>query len=306
MAFDLNTVTGKVGADIDNTYTKQALEMALSWIGLSNGTSVEVVNHGGQGVIFKVTAAQFPQPLLLKIPYYARHEHAQTIERSILKEARIAQALSQRNFAYAPAYITHHGDGKYFMRQFIQGTTLLDKVATLDEEERMELVLALFALSKEAFSLFHQNPVTSYVIRDYKLKNMIQDHTGNLFFIDYGSCREEANMVPTGRKGARKRLGMGAFLHWPVEQLCEDQGNCDRRVDYFAWGVMAYYVLFSKYPYDNLCKNPGDVMAHYKRSYEQVCQCIAQLQNRGAHTAFIQRNLRAALHPDCHYREFLQ
>lgn len=284
---------------------QSSLQKALKHIGEENNSTVVLDNYGGQGLIFKLHSDKYVFPLLIKIPFYTRHPSELIAEHGILKEARIADAITRSGEDVAPKLIAFDKTGLYLVREYATGEELSSVLDRSDEAKRDRLLVKEFELVKKLFPIFHNNQQEYYTIRDLKPKNMIYTADDKLYMIDCGSCRPEAQMISRDREKAIKRFGNGKYLHWPIEQLIEDATVCDRRVDYFAWGVMAYYTLFLERPYANDISDVEKAKAEYMRRYLIACERISEAYSMGRLTEQLKENIICSLHPDPNQRQFI-
>jgi len=283
-----------------------ALQMALQAIGEEDNTSLKLINYGGQGLIYKIRCKEYSYPLLIKVPFYSPKHPSDTIaEHGILKEASVCDAIEKVCSGVIPKMIAFDPKGLYMIREFLEGSELADVLKKSDDDTRDKILVQEFELVKKLFPVFHENPSQSYTIRDLKPRNMIYTDKNEIYMIDCGSCRPEANMLSTDRESALKRFGSGKYQYWPIEQLIEDPELCDRRVDYFSWGVMAYYTLFLKRPYANDTKDINEAKAEYARRYELACHDLEQACLNGRLSCTLKENIIAALHPDAKQRKFI-
>ena len=281
-----------------------SLHDALSSLGEENNPTARLVNFGGQGLIFKLRSERFDSPLLIKIPFYSRHPSAEIAEHGILKEARIAEAITGSGLDLSPRLIAYDGGGRYLIREFASGEELSQVLDRSAEAERDALLVREYDLVRKLFPLFHENRREPYTIRDLKPKNIICTSECKLYIIDCGSCRPEAQMVSKDREKALRRFGSGKYLHWPIEQLTEDAAVLDRRVDYFAWGVMAYYTLFLERPYANDLPDVERAKKAYAERYAAARERLEDACRQGRLSAGLKDNIAASLQPDPRKRSF--
>ena len=284
---------------------QSSLQKALKQIDEEKNSTVVLDNYGGQGLIFKLYSNKYAFPLLIKIPFYTRHPSELIAEHGILKEARIADALTKSGADVAPKLIAFDESGLYLVREYATGEELSTVLDRSDEAKRDQLLVKEYDLVKKLFPVFHNNKQENYAIRDLKPKNIIYTADDKLYMIDCGSCRPEAQMISRDRERAIKRFGNGKYLHWPIEQLIEDATVCDRRVDYFAWGVMAYYTLFLERPYANDIADIEKAKSEYTRRYYIACERINEAHSMGRLSEQLKENIIWSLHPDPNQRQFI-
>lgn len=282
------------------------LILALEYLGADENTPVFYSHSGGQGVIFTLKIDKYDFPLMIKIPYYDRHPSEEIAEHGTIKEGRIAKILSDMNLKIAPTFITYEPSGLYFIREYVSGQELEDVILKSSEKERDAILLQEFELVKMVFKGFHHNNIEHCVIRDLKPRNLIYTDDKKLYFIDYGSVRPESNMVSKDKTKAIKRFGNGHFLHWPIEQLIEDKEHLDHRLDYFAWGVMAYFTLFLERPFTNSFTDVEIAKREYAKQYQVAISRLKEAQKAGRLSEFLCNNIIHSLDVNPAKREFIE
>lgn len=231
---------------------------------------VSAVGHGGQGLVFRIKRIEY-NDLLVKIPNYIDCMSSKIAEHNILKEALVHQNIEEMgDYSFIPKFVSASSEGKYYIREYVDAKTLQDCLKDMTYNNRIELLKKEIKFSHEVFSLFHDNSLDCFVLRDYKPKNILCTPDGRLILVDYGSVRRESEMRYKEDAKYRK-IGTGKYLFEPLEQFCDVDGSLpDRSVDYFAHGVTMFYIAFQSYPYSNLIKDKKMAMIKYKKEYDGV------------------------------------
>ena len=303
---DLQRLIPNLGEYFDVEKAAADLGKALDAIGTYDNDTLTLSNHGGQGLIYRLVSNRYSFPLLIKIPIYGHHRDDTIARHDILKEAQINEAMTKSGTWIAPRLVAYDDAGAYLIREYIAGEELGKRLAASDISERDTFLLREYAWVSEAFHLFHDRIEEPYVIRDLKAKNITCTDSGHLSLIDCGSCRPERQMISRTPAGARKKLGNGKFLHWPLEQFIEDPVVCDRRIDYFAWGVLAYYTMFLRYPYANNVADLKAAKEAYDLRYLQICQEIEVATAMNRISREMASHIKGCLNPNPAERRFLR
>lgn len=119
----------------------------------------------------------------------------------------------------------------YLIEQYIDGQSYADLLATRGPQDAASLVSLLGALIT-ACADFSSVGITH---RDLKPGNLMIDHAGKLWVIDFGFCRHSdlSRVTPSG-------AGVGTPGYSPLEQLRLLPAEINVRADLFSSGVIAY------------------------------------------------------------------
>jgi serine/threonine protein kinase len=160
---------------------------------------------------------------------------------------------------------------------------------------------ALFAMARELFARFHGDPRGCTVIRDLKPENLVLAGGGRIVrLIDVAAARREGE-IHSARHLAGV-LGTGRRPYRPPEELLRPRERFDRRLDYFAFGATAFFVLTGRPPYDNREADPGQVMATYVAQYAQALPELSAAAQRAGVAGATLEFLIACLHPQIERR----
>lgn len=235
-------------------------------------------------------------------------DHA-TIKEGIISEALekfFAQNKSITRFVPKFLKYAQTEKGCFLAREYTEGEILEKALKTMDIKRRVEILFDEWRLASNVFRAFHENSVRPYVIRDFKPRNIIyKEGVKNLIMIDYGSARSEDNMISRRKLHMGRRFGGGSYLHWPLEQLIEDENLCSRKVDYFAFGVMAFYTLTLERPYTNKSSDIKTARKIYSQEFDEARLKIEALNSEGIIPDNAAKMICDCLEPEPDKRQFM-
>lgn len=202
--------------------------------------------RGGQAVVYEATQASTRRPVAIKVmrggPFASPRDHAR-----FEQEVHILAQLRHPNI------VTVHDSGSvagcaYFVMDFIPGRPLDEYVAHARLDQRK--MLALFAKVCEAVNVAHLRGV---IHRDLKPSNIRVDPNGEPHVLDFGLAKvSEFDAIAEGREQSMTATGqfVGSMPWASPEQASGRPGAIDVRTDVYSLGVMLYYLLTGRYPYD--------------------------------------------------------
>lgn len=268
-----------------------------------NITSSDLLAWGGQGLIFKSKNNENTQNIIIKIPIYSSTKDKTIIEHTMLKEAQVYEFATMNNISCVPTLLSFSADGKYLIHSYVEGENLRDYIKKHDMHNRKEVAQQEWKIATELFHFCH-NHTPAYIIRDFKEKNIIITNDNRLFFIDFGSVRQEFSSSLSGTK--KNKIGTNSFLHWPLEQLIDTKSGNSKKSDYFSFGVMLYYTLYKEYPYTN--KEKDFTLANKIRNHEYMLllQKLKKSYNNNEIQYIIYKILVCTLNPDFEKRSFFE
>ncbi|HEV7670572.1 MAG TPA: glycosyltransferase [Thermoanaerobaculia bacterium] len=276
-----------------------AIRTAAEYLQIS-AANFRFVAKGGHGHIY---AAQLADRTLVavKFPAYADHpsERWPILEQKLLREATVFSEAAGEGL---PKLVAFDEEGRFLVREFVVGEPLARAVRYVGSEGRIALMARVLRLGQALFARFHAGAKGVFLLRDFKPQNIVVPTEGSvgLQLIDVGAVCPEREIAT--RTWNHDRLGTGQWLHWAPEQLLGLAQEINRRVDYFALGVTAFYTLTGKWPYSNRCSVHDQVLARYRAEHEVAVARLETASDRGEISPEVSTAIAGHLEPDVHYR----
>lgn len=244
------------------------------------------LHRGGQGVVYRAIQTSTNRNVAIKVmkegPFAGRVDRAR-----FDREVQILGALNH------PHIVTIHDSGVaagclYFVMNYISGAPLDEYIqrAKLSIEE----TLRLFAVICRAVNAAHLRGILH---RDLKPSNIRVDPEGQPYILDFGLARsadesDASMMTITGQ--------FVGSLPWASPEQAEGiPGRIDIRTDVYSLGVILYYLLTGRFPYevsgsirdvlDNILRadptKPGTLRREIDEEAETiVLKCLAKEADR--------------------------
>lgn len=198
---------------------------------------VREIGRGGMGVVYLARDTRLDRDVAIKTlpPHLAAD--AQVRERFV-REARTAAALSHPNIV--PIHAAAERDGVvYFVMGFVNGRSLAEGVAS---DGPLSVADALRVVQQVAKGLDAAH-ARGVVHRDIKAENVLLDAAGQAHITDFGIARV-AEVQPLTATGTV----LGSVHYMSPEQVTGE--TIDGRSDLYALGVLWYYLLSARFPFE--------------------------------------------------------
>ena len=199
---------------------------------------LEVIGHGGMGVVYKAKQTNLDRIVALKILRPDVDKDPSFAERF----QREARTLAQLNH---PNIITIHDFGRkddlyYLVMEYVDGTNLrqLETAAKLKPHEALAIVPKIC----EALQFAHERGV---VHRDIKPENILVTENGHVKIADFGLAKLSGATDQFPLTGTWQVMGTP---HYMAPEQFEKPNSVDHRADIFSLGVVIYEMLTGELP----------------------------------------------------------
>lgn len=198
---------------------------------------VEKLGSGGFGTVYRARDTKLDRSVAIKVP--RRGQLTETETEKFLREARTAAQLRHPNIVKVHE-VGREGDRVFIVSDFIDGVTLAEflQVRTLNFRQATELCIKLANALHEA----HQQGV---IHRDLKPGNIMIDHDGEPYLMDFGLAKREVGEVTMTQEGQI----MGTPAYMSPEQARGESKRVDRRTDIYSLGVVLFELLTGERPF---------------------------------------------------------
>lgn len=199
---------------------------------------LEVIGHGGMGVVFKARQPRLDRLVALKILPPALAAQPGFAER-FTREARALARLAHPHIVGVYDFGERAGF-YYLMMEFVDGVNLRQALrAGVTPEQALQLVPHIC----EALQFAHDHGVLH---RDIKPENILLDRAGTPKLADFGIAKMAGDRgAATGLTGTGAALGTVAYM--APEQI-EKPATVDHRADIYSLGVVLYEMLTGELP----------------------------------------------------------
>ena len=211
------------------------------------------VGRGGMGIVYVANDERLDRLVAIKtLPPHLGNDAV--VRDRFLREARTAAALSHPNIV--PVHRADEiGGSVFFVMGYVDGESLAHRIQRAGPLKPSELLPILHDVL-DALGYAHTRGV---IHRDVKAENILLDgHTHRAMVTDFGIARVAATapMTATGTV-------LGTVTYMSPEQVAGDQ--IDGRSDLYSLGVLAFYALAGRFPFES--ETPSAVLvAHVTKT----------------------------------------
>ena len=220
------------------------------------------IGLGGMASVHLATQTSLEREVALKVMSPALAADP-TFSKRFLQEARMLASLAHPNIVAVYDVGVTPSQLHYFSMQYLPGGDLAGRVRRGIEER--DLVIAVAGVAK-ALGYAHQR---GYVHRDVAPGNILYDSNNNPVLTDFGIALAAA----TGSRITSAGFSVGTSHYMSPEQA--RGGDVDSRSDIYSLGVLTYFSLTGKPPYDGA---DGFAVA-----YAHVFEAVPRLPPEKAH-----------------------
>ncbi len=240
-----------MAADETRLATALPLTGELSTIYLPGYEFVQELHRGGQGVVFLALQKSTHRKVAIKVmkegPFASADDRAR-----FDREVRILARLKHPNI------VTIHDSGRaagcdYFVMDYVQGESLADH---LHRKHSASDLVDLFRRICEAVQSAHDHGI---VHRDLKPSNICIDSNGEPHILDFGLAKTPGSALEPGGV-TQSGFFVGSIPWASPEQADGHVTNIDARTDVYCLGVIFYFMLTNRFPYD-INGSPAEVLS---------------------------------------------
>jgi serine/threonine-protein kinase PpkA len=195
------------------------------------------IGAGGMATVHLATQTSLEREVALKVMSQALAADP-TFSKRFLQEARMLASLAHPNIVAVYDVGVTANQLHYFSMQYLPGGDLAGKVRRGIEER--DLVIAVAGVAR-ALGYAHQR---GYVHRDVAPGNILYDANNNPVLTDFGIALAAAS----GSRITSAGFSVGTSHYMSPEQA--RGGDVDARSDIYSLGVLTYFGLTGKPPYD--------------------------------------------------------
>ena len=199
---------------------------------------LEVLGHGGMGVVYKAWHLRLNRPVAVKMLLAGPFARQKELERFV-REAQAAAGLNHPNIVQI--YEVGNAESRpYFTMEFVEGGSLSQKLAGVPQPVRQ--AAALTATLAETVQAAHQRGI---IHRDLKPANVLLTGAGVPKIADFGLARRMEEAAALTQSGTP--LGTPSYM--APEQAGGKSSAIGPMVDVYALGAILYELLTGRPPF---------------------------------------------------------
>lgn len=197
-----------------------------------------LLGRGGMGAVYHARQPDLDRDIAIKLLPIETSSDEAFVQR-FQREARTLAKLRHPNIVGLHEFGTTSAGHPYFVMEYVNGTTLAEKIGTLAVPEALEIIRQACDALTHAHSL-------GIVHRDIKPSNILIDTAGHIKIADFGLAKWDQ---PQGPAMTLSRTGnfMGTPEYAAPEQV-KDAAHADHRADIYSLGVLFYEMLTGERP----------------------------------------------------------
>ena len=223
---------------MDNAHAMDAEFLAVQQALAGEYSLERELGRGGMGIVYLAREVQLERFVAIKVLPAALSDRPGFRER-FLREARTAAQLSHPNIV--PIHrVGEAGGFVFFVMAYVDGETLGHRVRS---QGQLDAAAAARLLREVAWALAYAHG-RGVIHRDVKPDNiLIEKDSGRALVTDFGIAR-----VRQAEPEDDEARAMGTAAFASPEQLAG--GDVDGRSDVYALGVVGYYIVSGRLPYE--------------------------------------------------------
>jgi serine/threonine protein kinase len=244
---------------------------------------LELLGHGGMGMVYKARQPQLDRIVALKILAPELSGDPAFAERF----SREAQSLAKLNHSNIVGVFDFGRSGNfyYFLMEFVDGanlhTLIQDKQPGPDETRRIVIEVC------RALQFAHEEGV---IHRDIKPSNILIDKKGRVKIADFGLAKLAGKAGEAPTREALTTLVIGTPHYMAPEQI-ETPATVDHRADLYSLGVVFYEMLTGELPLGRFGPPSGKTVAD-----ERLDEVVLRALEKDPHRRYQQASeMRAAV-----------
>ena len=201
-------------------------------------TVEQEIGRGGMGIVFRARELALDRLVAIKLLPPALAIHDELRER-FLREARTAASLAHPHIVPIHS-VESQDEAVFFVMAYVDGETLTTRVRRAGALSPPEVGRIIQQVAR-ALGYAHDRGV---IHRDVKPDNILIEHgTARTYVTDFGIAR-----LSDGRALTREGIVLGTAQFMSPEQAAGER--IDGRTDVYALGVVAYFALTGRLPFD--------------------------------------------------------